>query len=44
MGEKGTAYMILVEEPEGRRQLRRPRRKWVDNILKWIPERRDGVI
>jgi hypothetical protein len=26
------AYRILVGEPEGKRELRRPRRRWVDNI------------
>jgi hypothetical protein len=32
MGEKGTAYRILVGNPEGKRPLGRPRRRWVDNI------------
>jgi hypothetical protein len=32
MGEKRTAYRLLVGKPEGRRPLGRPRRKWVDNI------------
>jgi hypothetical protein len=27
-----TAYRILVGEPEGKRPLGRPRRRWVDNI------------
>jgi hypothetical protein len=31
-GEKRNAYMILVGKPEGKRILRRPRRRWVDNI------------
>jgi hypothetical protein len=30
--EKGNAYRILVGKPEGKRQLGRPRRKWLDNI------------
>jgi hypothetical protein len=30
--EEKNAYRLLVEEPEGRRQLGRPRRRWVDNI------------
>jgi hypothetical protein len=29
-GEKRNAYMILVRKPERKRQLGRPRRKWVD--------------
>jgi hypothetical protein len=32
MGEKTNAYRILVGKPEGKRPLRRPRRRWVDNI------------
>jgi hypothetical protein len=31
-GAKMTAYRILVGKPERKRPLRRPRRKWVDNI------------
>jgi hypothetical protein len=31
-GEKRNAYRILVGKPEGKRQLGRPRRRWVDNI------------
>jgi hypothetical protein len=32
MGEKRTAYRILVGNPEGKRPLGRPRRRRVDNI------------
>jgi hypothetical protein len=32
MGEKWNAYRLLVGNPEGKRPLRRPRRRWVDNI------------
>jgi hypothetical protein len=32
MGEKRNAYRILVVKPEGKRLLRRPRPRWVDNI------------
>jgi hypothetical protein len=32
MGEKRNAYRILVRKPEGKRQLGRPRRRWVGNI------------
>jgi hypothetical protein len=31
-GVKRNAYKLLVRKPEGRRPLRRPRRRWVDNI------------
>jgi hypothetical protein len=31
-GEKRNAYRILVGNPEGKRPLGRPRRRWVDNI------------
>jgi hypothetical protein len=45
MGAKRNAYRILVEKPEGKRPLGRPRRRWVDNIkmdlrqIEW-----DGVV
>jgi hypothetical protein len=32
MGEKRNAYRLLMEKPEGRRPLGRPRRRWLDNI------------
>jgi hypothetical protein len=32
MGEARNAYRILVGKPEGKRPLRSPRRRWVDNI------------
>jgi hypothetical protein len=32
MGEKRTAYSILVAKPERKRHLRRPRHRWEDNI------------
>jgi hypothetical protein len=32
MGATRNAYRILGGKPEGRRPLRRPRRRWVDNI------------
>jgi hypothetical protein len=39
MGAKRNAYRLLVEKPEGRRPLGRPRRS-----LGWILERWDGVM
>jgi hypothetical protein len=32
IGQKRTAYRILVGKPEGKRPLGRPRHRWVDNI------------
>jgi hypothetical protein len=31
-GEKMNAYRIMVRNPEGKRPLERPRRRWVGNI------------
>jgi len=33
MGEEREVYKLLLGKPEGRRPLRRPRRRWVDNII-----------
>ena len=32
IGEERGVYRVLVGEPEGKRPLGRPRRRWVDNI------------
>jgi hypothetical protein len=32
VGEKRNAYRILVGNPEGKRPLGKPRRRWVNNI------------
>jgi len=32
MGESRGVYGVLVRKPEGKRPLRRPRRRWEDNI------------
>jgi hypothetical protein len=32
MGARRNTYRILVGKPEGKTPLRRPRRRWVDNI------------
>jgi hypothetical protein len=42
MGEKRYAYRLLVGKSEGKRPLRRPRRRWVDlldigwGVVDWI--------
>jgi len=40
MGEERGVYRILVGKPEGKRPLRRSRRRWV-KILGWISRRWD---
>jgi hypothetical protein len=42
--EKRNAYRILVGKPEGKRQLGRLRRRWVDNIEIDLIEIRYGSI
>ena len=32
MGEGKGVYRVLVGKPEGKRPLKRPRRRWADNI------------
>jgi hypothetical protein len=32
MGEKRNAYKGFVGKPEGKRQIRKPKRRWMDNI------------
>jgi hypothetical protein len=32
MGAKRNAYRLLARKPEGKRPLRGPKRRWVDNI------------
>jgi hypothetical protein len=32
MGEGRGVYWVLVGNPEGKRSLRRPRRRWEDNV------------
>jgi hypothetical protein len=38
MGEKRNVYRLLVGKPEGKRPLRRPRRRWIYNIKMEILE------
>jgi hypothetical protein len=44
MGEKRNAYRLLMGEPEGKRPLGRPRRRWVDNIKMDLLERGWGGV
>jgi hypothetical protein len=44
MEEKRNAYRLLVGNPEGKRPLGRPRRKWVDNIRMDVGEVRWGDV
>ena len=37
MGERRGVYSVLVEKPEGKRSLGRPRRRWEDNIKMDVP-------
>jgi hypothetical protein len=32
MGAKRNVYRLFVGKPEGKRQLERPKRRWMDNI------------
>ena len=42
-GERGGEYRVLVVKPEGKRLLRRPRRRWEDNINMDLQEVACGV-
>jgi hypothetical protein len=44
MGEKRSAYRLVVEKPEGKRPLGRPRRRWVYNIKISLGEIRWGGV
>jgi hypothetical protein len=44
IGELRNAYKTLVGKPEGERQLRRPRRRWEDNIRMCHTKVRWGVV
>jgi len=44
MGEERGVYRVLVEKPEGKKPLGRPRRRWVDNIRMDLQEVRCGYI
>jgi hypothetical protein len=44
MGEKRNVYRLLVGNPEGKRPLERPRRRWIDNIKMDLLEIRLSVV
>jgi hypothetical protein len=43
MGEERKVYKVLVEKPEGRRPLGRPRRRWEDGVRMDLRETCLGV-
>jgi len=44
MGDERGVYRVLLGKPEGRRQLGRPRRRWVDNIRTDLQEVGSGYM
>jgi hypothetical protein len=44
MRKKKNAYRLLVGKPEGRSPLRKPRRRWLDNIRMDLVEVRWGDV
>jgi hypothetical protein len=44
MREKRNVYRLLVGKPEGKRPLRRPTRRWVDNITTGLLETGSGGV
>jgi hypothetical protein len=43
MGERRCVYRVLVGKPKGKRPLRRPRRRWNDNIKMNLKEVGYGI-
>jgi hypothetical protein len=44
MAERRVVYRVLVEKPEGKRPLGRPRRRWEDNIKMDLQQVACGVL
>jgi hypothetical protein len=44
MGERLDVYKVLVGKPEGKKPLRRPRRRWGDNIKMDLQEVGCGIM
>ena len=42
MGERRGVYSVLAGKPNGKRPIRRPRRRWEDNIKMYLQEVRCG--
>jgi hypothetical protein len=38
MGRREAYFRVLVEKPEGKRSLGRPRRRWENNIRMYLQE------
>jgi hypothetical protein len=44
IGEKRNVYRLLVGEPEGKRPLGRPRRRWIDSVKMDLLEMGVGAV
>jgi hypothetical protein len=44
MGERRRVYRVLVEKPEGKRPLVKPRQRWEDNIKTDLQEVGCGIM
>jgi len=44
MGERRGIYRVLVGKPERTRPLRRPKRRWEDNIKRDLQEEECGIM
>jgi len=44
MRDKRDVFRVLVGKPAGKRQLGRPRRRWVDNVKMDLQEMRCGAM
>jgi hypothetical protein len=44
MGEERNVYRVLMEKPEGKRPLGRPRRRWENDIRMYLREIGSGSV
>ena len=44
MGEGRVVYRVLVEKPEGKKPLGRPKHRWEENIMMYLQEVGCGVM